>query len=177
MVFQVTKLKSRTSNLARSPTPCILYHNHNEKLACSVNVSLGMPVCEHASVSRLSTTAQASILLYLSVLPVSRRWFLTALPVNTVKKREYMDQKNRPSSSMDAVGIVNQYHSKVIGETSSLQHKGHKLHWRVPWIVREVKWLADNYFNIVLKNTVLFKLSDSIMIYSVLRPEKQTKLQ
>lgn len=57
---------------------------------------------------------------------------------------------------MNSVGIINQYHSQVIEETSSLQRKGHSYFDIFPEIIREVKWPTDNYFNIILKKKIIY---------------------
>lgn len=142
----MTELKSSTLTLSSCAEIPVLYY-YKEKLACSVSISYDLPVCEHASVPAFFFFIPA---LFIKS-TIHWYWVLTLLPVNTVKIKEYMGQKNGVPAGPWS-GIVNQGHRQVIGETCSIQHKGHS------YIDISLGSLGRFYDLLIINSTLYWKI-------------------
>lgn len=147
MVFQMTELESSTltlSSCAEIPLYCIIIRK--SWLAVLVSAMTCQSVNMHL------------FLLFFFFIPalfikstIHWYWVLTLLPVNTVKIKEYMGQKNGVPAGPWS-GIVNQGHRQVIGETCSIQHKGHS------YIDISLGSLGRFYDLLIINSTLYWKI-------------------
>lgn len=125
MVFQVTELKSRTLNLARNPTPVFhIVMTMKSWLAALTLAWACQPVNMHLCHDFQQQLKLPFCFIYQFYQLASVGFWQHSL-LTPWRKGSIWTKKYSPSSSVNAVGRVNQYHGMVIGEASSLQHKGH----------------------------------------------------